>query len=70
MAIKELPKDGYSKYMETKGLDICPVKLTGLEWLKLKIRTKLGTYYDFTKINTESDDDLTVINDNNVQPAK
>jgi len=70
MAIKELPKDNYSKYMETQGFDVCPVKLTGLNWLKLKFRTKFGTYYDFNKIDIKSDDDLTVINDNNVQPVK
>jgi len=45
MAFKELPKDEYYKIMEAIGVDVCPVKATGLDWLRQKVRSILGSRF-------------------------
>ena len=53
MAIKELPKDEYSKSLEAKGLDVCPVKLTGLDWFRHKILLRFGKFRSLDEIDEQ-----------------
>ena len=55
MAVKELPKDEYSKYCETKGLDVCPVKITGWDWVKINILSKFGKKYTLEEVEAMLD---------------
>ena len=59
VAIKELPKDDYSKYAQENGLDVCPVELSGLDLAHHQnaIRdVESGRYSTLVQIKAESDE--------------
>lgn len=53
MAIKEQPLDDYSKACQARGLDVCPVELTGIDRWKANRAVKQaerGKYYTLDQI--------------------
>ncbi|MCL2400940.1 MAG: hypothetical protein FWC91_14515 [Defluviitaleaceae bacterium] len=68
MAIHELPKDELSKHYEKQGLDVCPIKITGLDWFRLRILSKFSKYSSFDEF--EEGSDVNFDSKNKTEPAK